>query len=152
MHVQGALSNVNRSVSTDEFVRFLAERAPQGHYFMVDPPPGIVMTSAVDWRVVVPDTAAFAPLAAALWDAYEKFILPLRKDDASPPAGIVVQMRNGKGAFDQFKVGGDILDRETLVHRIGESARVLCPKNKAWDPRQEIEETMDSGYWAEFAG
>lgn len=152
MHFQGALSNVKGAVSTDEFVRFIAERAPQCHYFTADPPPGIVMTSALDWRIVVPDAAAFAPLAAALWSVYERFILPHRKEGEPSTAGIVVQMKNGKGAFDQFKVGGDILEKDALVHRIEESARVLCPRSKTWDPRQEIEETIDSGYWAEFGG
>lgn len=152
MHIQGALSNVKGAVSTDEFVRFMAELAPQCHYFTADPPPGIVMTSALDWRVVVPDIAAFAPLAAALWSAYERFILPRRKEGEQSPAEIVVQMKNGKGAFDQFRLGGDILERDALIHRIEESARVLCPRSKTWDPRSEIEETVDSGYWAEFAG
>ncbi|MBI1921694.1 MAG: hypothetical protein HYS23_11525 [Geobacter sp.] len=152
MHIQGALSNVKGTVSTDEFVRFLAELAPQGHYFTADPPPGIVMTSALDWRVVVPDVATFPLLATALWSAYERFILPRRKEGEPAPAGIVVQMKNGKGAFDQFKVGGDILERDALVQRIEESARVLCPRSMTWDPRPEIEEALDSGYWAEFGG
>jgi hypothetical protein len=148
--IQGALTNVNRSVTTAEFLRFLAGRAPACHYFMVEPPPGISMAAAIDWRVILPGPSAVSVLATALWGGYEAFIKPLHAQDIHLSAGIVVQIKNELGAHDQFLVGRDITDREAFFHRVKESARILFPKKLAREPALEIEATKSSGYWVEI--
>ncbi|KAF0216541.1 MAG: hypothetical protein FD174_3635 [Geobacteraceae bacterium] len=146
MFIQGALTNIHKSVSTDEFLRFLAAHVP-GNYFMVQPPPGINMTAAIDWRVVLQDVTDITPFASALWSGYETFITPLHNKDSKSSAGIFVQMKNEKGEFDQFMIGKDILDKEALNHRMEESTKILCLKNKAGVLQEALEETKRSGYW-----
>jgi len=148
--IQGALTNVNRAVETGEFLRFLAKQVPACHYFMVEPPPGISMAAAIDWRVIFPDHAAASALALALWSGYEAFIKPLHESDANPSAGLIVQIKNEQGAIDQFLVGKEITDKEVLLHRVKESARILFPKRNARGSHLEIEETRRSGYWVEI--
>ena len=46
MLIQGALTVVKGVVTAAQFLRVLARRLPGGAYFVVDPPPGIVMTAA----------------------------------------------------------------------------------------------------------
>ncbi len=147
MIIQGALANVHGSVSTDVFLRFLAEKVPNGHYFMVQPPPGIAMTAAIDWRIVLDDAAAIAALAMALWSGYESFMQHLQGQDPLSSAGIVVQMKNEKGEFDQFIIGKEIREKEVLMHRMKESTRTLSSKNIVGALHREIEETERSGYW-----
>ena len=148
--IQGALTNVKRSVETDKFLKFLAKQVPTCHYFMVEPPPGISMAAAIDWRVIFPDHAAASELALALWSGYETFIKPLHESGANPSAGLIVQIKNEQGALDQFLVGKEIIDKEVLLHRVKESARILFPKKNAKGPHLEIEETRSSGYWVEI--
>ncbi len=150
MIIQGALTHVNGSVSTDEFVRFLAGQVSSGQCFMVEPPPGIVMTAAIDWRIVLQDITEIGTLATALWNGYAALVKPLHHERATSAAGIFVQMRNAKGEFDQFRIGGDITDNEALVSRMEETARILCPKDKAEAFRHEMEDTEQSGFWAEI--
>ncbi|HEY6007537.1 MAG TPA: hypothetical protein VIU40_04380 [Geobacteraceae bacterium] len=150
MLIQGSLAGVNGAVATATFLRFLAERVPAGHYFLVEPPPGIAMTSAIDWRVVLSDAAHLAPLAAALWRGYETLVLPLHKG-AAPGAGIVVQVRNSRGQFDQFVLGREITEEAAFVHRLQESVRLLYPGKTAGDVQQELARTLDSGYWVNIA-
>ena len=148
--IQGALTNVNRSVGTGDFLRFLAKQVPACHYFLVEPPSGISMTAAIDWRVIFPDHEAVSDLALALWSGYEAFIKPLHEHGANPSAGMFVQIKNEQGALDQFLVGKEITDKEVLLHRVKESARILFPKKNARGPQLEIEETRRSGYWVEI--
>lgn len=147
MIIQGALTHVNGAISTEEFVGLLAGEVPVGQCFIVDPPPGITMTAAMDWRIVVEDLATITAIATALWDAYTGRVQPLQKDRGTSSAGLLVQIKNAKGAFDQFLVGRDITDCEALVHRMEETARILFPKNKAEAFRREMEDTEQSGYW-----
>lgn len=147
MFIQGALAHVNGTVSTGEFLRFLSAHVPTGHYFMVQPPPGIVMTAAIDWRVVLQDAAAVASFASALWSGYESYIKPLQDKDSKSNAGIFIQLKNGKGEFDQFMIDKDTKDREALIQRMEESAKILCPKNIAGALQQAIEETKKTDYW-----
>jgi hypothetical protein len=137
-------------VGTGDFLRFLAERAPACHYFMVEPPPGISMTAAIDWRVILPGASAVSALAVALWGGYEAFIMPLHAMNAQSSAGIVVQIKNELGAHDQFLIGRDITDKEALLHRVKESTRVLFPSKHVREPALEIEETKSSAYWVEI--
>jgi hypothetical protein len=146
MIVQGFLAGVNGSVTTETFLRFLAHRAPDGAYFLVPPPPGIEMAAVIDWRVVVQDAAAVAPLTAALWRGYESLVAPLRKG-AAPAAGITVQLRNDKGQFDQFVLGREITAEATLLQRVKESVRTLYPGKPVGLVPAELERTLDSGYW-----
>ncbi len=147
MIIQGALRHVNGAISTEEFVGLLAGQVPGGHCFMVHPPPGIAMTAAMDWRIVVEDISTIIAIAAALWNGYVELIEPLRQEQGTSSAGLFVQIRNAKGEFDQFQIGSDITDGEALVHRMKETARMLCPKNKAEAFRREMEDTAQSGYW-----
>ena len=141
---------MNRSVGTGDFLRFLAERAPACHYFMVEPPPGISMAAAIDWRVILPGHSAVSALTTALWGGYETFIKPLHAKDSQSSSGIIVQIKNELGAHDQFLVGRDITDKEALLHRVKESTRILFPTKHAREPDLEIEETKSSGYWVEI--
>ena len=146
MLIQGALSGASGAVTTEEFLRFLSERVPGGHCFLVDPPPGITMAAAIDWRVVLVDVADATRLATALWQAYETFVEPLHKG-ASPGAVVTVQVRNARGQFDQFILGKEITEEAALSHRMKESVRLLCAGEGGEDARLEIERTVDSGYW-----
>ncbi len=146
MIIQGALKHVNGAISTEEFMGLLAQ-VQGGHCFMVQPPPGIAMTAAMDWRIVVEDMTKITAIATALWNGYVERVQPLQEKRETSSAGIFVQMRNAKGEFDQFLIGRDITDGEALVHRMEETARILCPKDKAEAFRREMEDTARSGYW-----
>ncbi len=105
------------------------------------------MTAAMDWRIVIEEIATIIAIATALWNGYVERVKPLQQERGTSSAGLFVQMRNTKGEFDQFLIGSDITDGEALVHRMEETARILCPKNKAEAFRREMEDTAQSGYW-----
>lgn len=147
MIIQGALTQVNDAVSTEDFVGLLAGQVPDGHCFVVRPPPGIAMTAAMDWRIVVEDMTMIIAIATALWNGYAERVKPLQQEQGTSLAGLTVQIRNAKGEFDQFLIGRDITNGEALVHRMEETARILCPKNRAEAFRREMEDTAQSGYW-----
>ncbi len=147
MIIQGALTHVNGAISTEELMGLLAGQVPGGHCFMVHPPPGIAMTAAMDWRIVVEDISTIIAIATALWNGYVELIKPLRQERGISSAGLFVQIRNAKGEFDQFQIGRDITDGDALVHRMQETARILCPKNNKEAFLREMEDTSQSGYW-----
>lgn len=105
------------------------------------------MTAAIDWRLILQEPYDVATLSAALWDVYESKIACLARDCSGPPPGLLIQIRSRGGGSDQFVVGGDILEREILMHRMKESVRALTPKNHVETVRQEVSETEDSGFW-----
>ena len=131
-------------------MRFLAKQVPACHYFMVEPPPGISMAAAIDWRVILPGPFAVSALATVLWGSYEAFIKPLHARDLKSSAGIIVQIKNELGSNDQFLIGRDITDKEALLNRVKESTRILFPKKYTRETALEIEETIRSGYWVEI--
>lgn len=147
MIIQGALSRVNGAISTKEFLGFLAGQVPDGHCFIVQPPPGIAMTAAMDWRIVVEEMTTITALATAIWNGYTGRVLPLQKERGTSSAGLFVQIKNAKGEFDQFLIGRDITDGESLVYRMEETARILFSENKVEAFRREMEDTVKSGYW-----
>lgn len=147
MLIQGAFLHVDRSVTVDRFLRFLADEAPSGHYFMAQPPPGIVMTASIDWRVIAPDRASVAALATALWKGYDSLVKPLQKDDTGCCPLIFIQIKNLRGESDQFTLGKDFDKKDAFVHRMRETAAVLSSKNGELAVRQEIERTAGSDYW-----
>ena len=143
--IQGAFMHVKESLTAERFLRFLADEAPGGHYFIAQPPPGVIMTAAIDWRVVVPDRAAIETLAAALWSGYESLVKPQQCDERTPL--LLVQLKNLKGEGDQFTVGKDFDKKEGFLHRVRESSAVLLPKNHDAAVTQELEKTAASDYW-----
>lgn len=147
MIIQGAFVNVNIPVSAAEFVGLLSAGLADGHCYVVDPPPGIVMTASIDWRLILRTLSDAPLLAAALWDAYESVISPLGRAGCASLPGILVQIKNHRGAADQFVVGGDIVEKEVLAHRMRETIRTLTPRDHAESVRREIEETEGSGFW-----
>jgi hypothetical protein len=149
MLIQGAFMHVNESVTAGQFLRFLADEAPSGHYFVAQPPPGIIMTAAIDWRVVVPDNDAAGSLATALWSGYETMVRPLRNDDMGRSPLIFIQIKNLKGECDQFTMGKDVDKKDGFMHRVKESVAILSSKNKDVALLQEIERTSGSDYWAQ---
>jgi hypothetical protein len=151
MLIQGAFKHVNESVTADQFLKFLSDQAPDGHYFVAQPPPGILMTAAIDWRVIVPDSHPVDVFAAALWSGYETMVKPLQNDSKERTPSIFIQIKNLKGECDQFTIGKDVDKREVLVHRVRESVAVLSPKNKDSAFSQEIEKTAGSGYWLKIS-
>jgi hypothetical protein len=150
MLIQGAFMHVKDSVTTDQFLRFLAGEAPMGHYFVAQPPPGIIMTAAIDWRVIVPDNDAADALAMALWSGYEVLVKPQGKSDNDGCPSIFIQIKNLKGECDQFTMGTDIDKKDGFMHRVKESVAILSSKNKE-ALLQEIEKTNTSDYWAQIA-
>jgi hypothetical protein len=146
MLIQGAFLHVGASVTADRFLKFLAHEAPMGHYFVAQPPPGVIMTAAIDWRVIAPDSDSVEALAAALWSGYEKMVKPQGASQGESPL-IFIQIKNVKGECDQFTVGKDVDKREGFVHRVRESAAVLSSKNRESAVLQEIDRTAGSDYW-----
>jgi len=147
MLIQGGFRHVNDAVMADNFVKFLADEAPNGQYFIAQPPPGIVMTAAIDWRVIVADPAAIDALATALWSGYESMVKPLRNDSMGRAPVIFIQIKNHKGESDQFIIGKDVDKKDGFVHRVRESAAVLSSRDKELALLREIETTTGSDYW-----
>jgi len=145
MLIQGAFRHVQESLTADRFLSFLADEAPGGCYFVAQPPPGIIMTAAIDWRVVVPDRAVLDGLAVALWNGYESLVRPLQNGHGIPQ--LLIQIKNVKGESDQFTIGKDVAEKEGLLHRMKESTAVLWSKNQESAVRQELERTEGSDYW-----
>lgn len=150
MLIQGAFMHVKDSVTADTFLKFLAGEAPAGHYFVAQPPPGIIMTAAIDWRVIVPDADADA-LATALWSGYESMVMSQGKEDNGNCPSIFIQIKNVKGECDQFTMGKEIDKKDGFMHRVKESMAVLSLKNVESAVLQEIERTSLSDYWAQLA-
>jgi len=150
MLIQGAFMHVKDSVTADTFLKFLALEAPAGHYFVAQPPPGIIMTAAIDWRVIVPDADADT-LATALWSGYESMVKPQGKEGNGGCPSIFIQIKNVKGESDQFTMGKEIDKRDGFMHRVKESMAVLALKNVESAVLQEIERTSTSDYWAQLA-
>lgn len=139
--------NVNASLSADRFLKHLADEAPGAHFFIAQPPPGIIMTAAIDWRVIVPDGDPVEGLARALWSGYESMVKPLGGDNPS----IFVQIKNVRGECDQFTIGKDVDKKDGLVHRVRESAAILCCKNRELAVKEEMERTTSSDYWVKIS-
>ena len=144
------MAHVTDSVSSERFLRFIAGEVPNSLFFVVEAPPGIAMTAAIDWRVVVPDAAAVAALAEALWKGYETFVQPLQSNKGTAGAGIRIQIKNEKGAFDQFMLGKDITEQALFCQRLEESAKILAPKDRKKAFLLELEQTRSSDYWEEL--
>jgi hypothetical protein len=147
MLIQGAFMHVHESVTADQFLKFLADEAPGGHYFVAQPPPGIIMTAAIDWRVIVPDSDSLDALATALWSGYESLVKPLQNGGGGSDPLIFIQIKNLRGECDQFTLGKDVDKKDGFFHRMKESAAILSPKNKKSAVKQEIENTNGSDYW-----
>jgi hypothetical protein len=150
MLIQGAFMHVKESLTAGQFLKFLAGAAPVGHYFVAQPPPGIIMTAAIGWRVIVPDSAAADALATALWNGYESLVKPQVKDNRDSCALIFIQIKNLKGECDQFIMGKDIEKKDGFMHRVKESMAILSLKNKE-AVSQELERTTTSDYWEQIA-
>lgn len=142
--------HVKDSLIAGQFLKFLAGAAPAGHFFVAQPPPGIIMTAAIDWRVIVPDTDSIDALAAALWSGYESLVLAQGKGDNGNCPQIFIQIKNLKGECDQFTIGKDIDKKDGFMHRVRESIAILSSKNNE-AVLQEIERTSTSDYWAQMA-
>jgi hypothetical protein len=153
MLIQGAFMHVNDSLTSGQFLKFLAGAAPVGRYFVAQPPPGIIMTAAIDWRVIIPDTDAADALATALWSGYESLVKPQGKGENGNSALIFIQIKNVKGECDQFTMGKDVDKKDGFMNRVKESIAVLSSKNKdaaLLQVMQEIERTSTSDYWAQI--
>ena len=140
--------HVKDSVTADKFLKYLADEASIGHYFVAQPPPGIIMTAAIDWRIIISDTEAADALVTALWSGYEEMVKPEGKDSDSPQ--IFIQIKNFKGESDQFTMGKDVDKKDGFLHRMKESMSVLALKSKDSAVLQEIARTSDSDYWAQI--
>ncbi|MCM0081317.1 hypothetical protein L4X63_06920 [Geomonas sp. Red32] len=147
MLLHGSLMHVTDSLSSGRFVRFLAEEAPAAHYFLAQPPDGIIMTAAVGWKVIVPDLSTIAPLAGALWDGYHSLVKPLHGGSIGRFPQVHVKIRNMKGLYDQFVLGQDFKDREGFCHRMKETAAILHSKDHQAEIHEELERTAASEYW-----
>lgn len=147
MLIQGAFRHVGESVTAGRFLKVLADQAPGGYYFVAQPPPGIIMTAAIDWRVIVPDGAPVDALATALWAAYRSLVMPPQNDDVDHTPLIFIQIKNVRGGYDEFTIGKDVDNEDGLVHRVRESVAVLSCKDKEAAFRQQIEKTAESDYW-----
>jgi hypothetical protein len=150
MLIQGAFMHVKDSLTADLFLKFLAGAAPVGHFFVAQPPPGIIMTAAIDWRVIVPDSDAGSLLATALWSGYESLVKPHGKNDNGSAPLLFIQIKNAKGECDQFTMGKDVELKDGFMDRMKESMTVLSLKNKESAVLQEIERTNTSDYWAQI--
>lgn len=147
MIVQGAFVNLSMKFSPSEFLAVVAGKTRNTDCYLVDPPPGITMTAAIDWRVILLEPSDVSSLSSALWDVYASAISLLKRDDSEAPPGVIIQVKNQRGASDQFVLGGDIVEKEVFIHRMKETVRTLAPKNNAEAVRQEIAETEESGFW-----
>jgi hypothetical protein len=151
MLIQGAFMHVKESLTAGQFLKFLAGEAPVGHFFVAQPPPGIIMTAAIDWRVIVPDSDAAAVLATALWSGYESLVKPQGKGDNGSAPLLFIQIKNVKGECDQFTMGKDVELKDGFMSRMKESMTVLSLKDKDSAVMQEIQRTSDSDYWSKIA-
>lgn len=149
MLIQGAFMHVNDGLSADRFLKHLADEAPGGHYYIAQPPPGIIMTAAIDWRVIFPDGDPVEGLARALWSGYESMVKPLAGEGCNP--SIFIQIKNVRGECDQFTIGKDVDKKDGLVHRVRESAAILSCKNKELAVKEELERTAGSDYWVKIS-
>ena len=150
MLIQGAFMHVKDSSIADQFLKFLAGAVPVGHFFVAQPPPGIIMTAAIDWRVIVPDSDAGDAFATALWSGYESLVSAQGKGDNGNCPQVFIQIKNLKGECDQFTLGKDIDDKDGYMHRVRESIAILSSRNSE-TVLQEIERTSTSDYWAQMA-
>jgi hypothetical protein len=151
MLIQGGFMHVNGSLTAGQFLRFLACEAPAGRYFVAQPPPGIIMTAAIDWRVIISDTDAANALATALWSGYESLVKPQGKGENGNSALVFIQIKNVKGECDQFTLGKDVDKKDGFMNRVKESMAVLSMKNLESAILQEIERTITSDYWEQIA-
>ena len=147
MLLQGTLKGAGNLLSTEDFLKYLAEQVPGGHYFMVRPPQGIIMTGAVDWRAVLPDASLLGAVAGALWHSYEHIAKTVQAEGVPASSGIFVQLKNEKGEFDQFVIGKEVKERAALEHRLAESARILHDGDGAAAGELEVRKTVSSGFW-----
>jgi len=148
MLIQGAFMHVSDSLTADRFLKYLADEARVGHYFVAQPPPGIIMTAAIDWRVIVPDTEAAHVLATALWSGYQSLIKTQGRSELSGDPALFIQIKNLEGDCDQFTLGKDVDKLDGFVHRVRESVSVLSSRSREALGR-ELEQTHGSDYWAQ---
>ncbi len=141
--ISGALANVSGAVTTDELLKFMADRNAEIEFYKLCG----ATAAAFDWRGIFRDVGAAASIAALLWLGYEKLVEP-KKIDPKSNAGVYVVLGDGEEESLRFWLGKDYKDKQIFIREFTREAKRLTG---TVDGRQKIkatiEETKESNCW-----
>lgn len=144
--ISGALANVGGKISTDDFLRFLAEQLPEAELFKITG----VSAAAFDWRGIFRDVAAVASIGSVLWLGYTELIAPTKSDTKSD-AGIYIVIGDPSDKNSQFWIGKDYKDKDIFLKNFKKRVKKVTEEEDAQGRiRREIIETEESTHWLEI--
>ena len=147
MLLHGVIANASQEISLDEFLAFLADELPEAVLFKFQPEYGKVYASVPSWRAVLSDAAAVITIANGLWQAYDRFIKPIRDSNPSSNAAILVQIKTHSDEYAYFNIGSDIKDKNIFISSFEASLNSLNLNSTTEATSQEIQDIECSGNW-----
>lgn len=110
--ILGAIANTGIEDGNQVFTKFLNENVKNIEVRRINYGPGPYM--ALDWQLIIDSASLIANIAAiagTLWAAYEKFVAPIKKDNAR----VFVQFKNEEGKIVQFSIGSEYKDKKIFI-------------------------------------
>ena len=110
--ILGTIANTGIGDGNQVFTKFFKENVEDIEVHRINYGPGPHM--ALDWQLIIDSAslvANIATIAGTLWAAYEKFVVPSKKDNAR----IFVQFKNEEGKFEQFSIGSEYKDKNIFI-------------------------------------
>ncbi len=148
MQIQCALANTG--LSEQELIDYFISEMPNATYYKMNPPPGVFMNAAFDWRGLLHDTAAVIAVGTVLWNAYVKFVEPLINSGQKPNAGLVFQMKDMKGNSYQVMLGKQFKEKEIFIKDFNEKISKMTIEDNGEEFRKITEETERSEVWVKI--
>jgi hypothetical protein len=122
--LRAALANTGDPQASQALQTFLRDNTSGVKFNNRKAQPGLVLNAAFDWQATLSSTAAVLAIVQALWAAYKKFIVPIRKK-GKKNAFLVVQIQNESREFIQFSLGRENEDKDTFVTAIAEKIQKI---------------------------
>lgn len=141
--ISGALANVGGDVTTEDLLNFLSKHLSEAEFYKITE----VTAAALDWRVVLQDTAAITTIASALWLGYTAIVAPTKKEPDSS-AGIYIVVGNAGDENSQFWIGNEYKDKDIFIENFTKRVKeVTETENSQGEITREILETEESSHW-----
>jgi hypothetical protein len=113
--IGGALANTHGQAKTQDLVHFLAERTDDMDIYVLQARPGSITAAALDWQAILGTTADIIQVCNLLWDAFKKFIKPIRDKEKNSRSFLYIVVKHPDGRSMQFSLGTDILNKEDFM-------------------------------------
>lgn len=144
--IRAALANTGAELKTDELLDFLMENTTDAEFYKLQPTPGAIMAAAFDWQMILGSTSSIVTIAGALWAAYKKLILPLKKK-GKEDAFLFVAVENDKKEYEQFTIGHEYQSEEIFIREFAQKVTTIRNKTNPDEMESEIREIHSLTTW-----